>query len=305
VYQPYLYLSRDHAFAELTDKFTRKRLQTSGLTVVISLSLVLFMLGALGLIVINANKLSTHFRENLGFQIFLKDTATAAQTDALLIELSNSRFSKNVQLITKEKAAEKLKADLGEDFVAFLGSNPLLNSVEVRLNADYAHIDTLEAVEKTLMQKPFVKEVVYQKFLVQKLQKNTRALALFLAIFSFALLAIAIALINNTIRLSIYSQRFLIRTMYLVGATRAFISKPFIFRGFRQGVIAGILSGLFLTGFLLLGARFIPGLLQLQDENVLLVLYCGLILMGVIISAFSAFLAVMRYLHLKTSDLYF
>lgn len=289
----------------MSDKLTKKRLRTSGVTVIISLSLVLFMLGTLGLLIINANKLTTHFKENVGFQIYLKDTATAAQTDALIQELSNSNFTKSVILINKEQAAEKLKSDLGEDFVSFLGSNPLLNSLEVKLNAEYANTDTLQVIEKELLQKPFIKEVVYQKVMIDKLNRNTKAVAFFILIFSSALLIVAIALINNTIRLSIYSQRFLIRTMYLVGATRAFISKPFIFKGFRQGVIAGIIAGLMLAGFLMLSTRFIPDLLQLQDENVLLVLFIGIILVGVIISAFSAFLAVMRYLRLKTSDLYF
>jgi cell division transport system permease protein len=273
--------------------------------VVISLSLVLFMLGTLGLIVINANKLSTHFRENIGFQVYLKDTATSVQTDALIQELNSSPYTKNVNLITKEKAAEKLRADLGEDFVSFLGSNPLLNSIDVKLNADYVQTDTLLMIEKKIMQRPFVKEVVYQKLMISKLNKNTRAVAFFLVIFSVALLLVAVALINNTIRLSIYSQRFLIRTMYLVGATRAFISKPFIFKGLRQGVLAGIIAGFMLAGFLLLVTRFVPDLLELQDENVLLLLFSAVILVGVIISSFSAFLAVMRYLHLRTSDLYF
>ncbi len=262
------------------------------------------MLGALGLIVINANQLSTHFRENIGFQIYLKDTATSVQTDALLLELNSAAYTKNVTLVTKEKAAEQLKNDLGEDFVAFLGSNPLLNSVDVKLNADFVEADSLLIIEKQLMQKPFVKEVVYQKVMINKLNKNTRAIAFFLLIFSVALLIVAIALINNTIRLSIYSQRFLIRTMYLVGATRAFISKPFIFKGLRQGILAGIIAGFLLAGFLLIAVRFIPDLLHLQDENVLLLLFCGIILIGIIISSFSAFLAVMRYLHLRTSDLY-
>lgn len=289
----------------MSDKLTKKSLRTSGVTVIISLSLVLFMLGALGLLIINANKLSTHFKENVGFQIYLKDTATAAQTDLLIQELNTSEFTKSVNLINKEQAAEKLKADLGEDFVAFLGSNPLLNSLEVKLNANYANTDTLVGIEKTLLQKPYIKEVVYQKAMINKLNKNTKAVAFFILIFSGALLIVAIALINNTIRLSIYSQRFLIRTMYLVGATRSFISKPFIFKGFRQGVIAGVIAGIMLAGFLVLSTRFIPDLLQLQDENVLLILFIGIILVGVIISAFSAFLAVLRYLHLKTSDLYF
>ncbi len=263
------------------------------------------MLGALGLLIVNANKLTTHFKENVGFQIYLRDTASSAQTDLLIQELNKAPFTKSVNLINKEQAAEKLKADLGEDFVSFLGSNPLLNSLEVKLNADYANTDTLQIIEKNLLQKPFIKEVVYQKTMIDKLNKNTRALAFFMLIFSGALLIVAIALINNTIRLSIYSQRFLIRTMYLVGATRIFISKPFIFKGFRQGVIAGIIAGLMLAGFLMLSTRYIPDLLQLQDENVLLILFVGIVLVGIIISAFSAFLAVLRYLHLKTSDLYF
>lgn len=263
------------------------------------------MLGALGLLIINANKLSKHFKENVGFQVYLKDTATSAQTDALIQELTNAKFTKSVSLINKEQAAEKLKIDLGEDFVSFLGSNPLLNALDIKLEESYANTDTLQIIEKTLLQKPFVKEVVYQKDMINNLNKNTKAVAFFILIFSSALLIVAIALINNTIRLSIYSQRFLIRTMYLVGATRSFISKPFIFKGLRQGVIAGIIAGIMLAIFLVLSTKFIPDLLQLQDENVLMILFIGIIFIGVVISALSAFLAVLRYLRLKTSDLYF
>jgi len=289
----------------VSDILTKKRLRTSGVTVIISLALVLFMLGALGLLVINANKLAKHFKENVGFQIFLKDTASSAQIDALYQEISNSNYAKGVTLVNKEQAAQKLKVDLGEDFVSFLGSNPLLNSFDVKLNANYAVIDTLQIIEKELLQKTFVKEVVYQKDLINNINKNTKAIAFFILIFSGALLIVAIALINNTIRLSIYSQRFLIRTMYLVGATRLFISKPFIFKGLRQGIIAGLLSGLMLAGLLIISTRFVPDLLQLQDENLLLFLFSSVILLGVIISGFSAMLAVLRFLKLKTSDLYF
>ena len=289
----------------MSDNLTKKRLRTSGITVVISLSLVLFMLGALGLLVINANKLSKHFKENVGFQIYLKDTASSAQTDGLLQEISNSKYAKSVNLINKEQAAAKLKADLGEDFVSFLGSNPLLNSMEVKLNENYANTDTLQIIEKALLQKNYIKEVVYQKDMINNLNKNTRAIAFFILIFSGALLIVAIALINNTIRLSIYSQRFLIRTMYLVGATRSFISKPFIFKGVRQGIIAGVVASILLVGLLAISTRFIPDLLQLQDENLLVILFCAIILVGVIISAFSAMLSVLRFLRLKTSDLYF
>lgn len=264
------------------------------------------MLGALGLLVINARKLSTHFKENIGLQIYLKDTASSAQTDGLIQEISNSKYCKNVNLINKEQAAEKLKIDLGEDFVAFLGNNPLLNCIDVKLNADFANTDTLVKVEKNILQKhqSYVKEIVYQKDMINSLNKNTNAIAFFILIFSGALLVVAIALINNTIRLSIYSQRFLIRTMYLVGATRTFISKPFILKGVRQGIIAGIIAGALLGGFLMLSTRFIPDLLQLQDENILIILLCALILLGIIISAVSAMLSVLRYLSLKTKDMY-
>jgi cell division transport system permease protein len=289
----------------VSDNLTKKRLKSSGITVIISLSLVLFMLGALGLLVINANKLSRHFKENVGFQVFLKDTATTAQIDGFIQELNSSPFAKSVSLINKEQAAAQLKENLGEDFIGFLGSNPLLNAIDVKINADYAVTDTLQNIEKILLQKNYVKEVVYQKDMINSLNKNTRAIAFFILIFSAALLLVAIALINNTIRLSIYSQRFLIRTMYLVGATRAFISKPFVFKGIRQGIIAGIIAGFLLAGFLILSTRFIPDLLQLQDENILLLVFSGILVIGIVISGISALMAVMRYLRLKTSDLYF
>jgi cell division transport system permease protein len=281
-----------------------QRTGSAGFTVVISLSLVLFMLGTLGLVLINAAKLSVHFRQNLGFQIFLKDAANQAETDLLMQQLGQAPYTRNVTMVSKERAAEQLKDDLGEDFMVFLGHNPLLNSIEIKLNAPYAEGDSLELIEKSLMSKPIVKEVVYQKLLISRLNKNARTAAFFLLIFSAALLVVALTLMNNTIRLSIYSQRFLLRTMYLVGATAHFISKPFIVRGVKQGFTAGIISCIMLSGFIVVSARFIPELLQLQDENLLFLLFAGIILLGITISSFSAFMSVSRYLKLKTSDLY-
>jgi cell division transport system permease protein len=291
----------------VSDQLTRKRLFTSGITVIISLSLVLFMLGALGLLVINARQLITHYKEDVGFQVYLKDTATSAQTDALIQEISTSKYCKNVSMINKEQAAEKLKKDLGPDFLSIMDSNPLLNCIDVKLHEPFANTDTLDKVSKNMMQKhqSYIKEIVYPSDMIDKLNKNTNTIALFIIIFSGALFVIAIALISNTIRLSIYSQRFLIRTMYLVGATRIFISRPFILKGIRQGIIAGIISGAMLGGFMVLSEHFIPDLLELRDENVLLILLFAMIVVGVIISALSALFSVLRYLRLKTSDLYF
>lgn len=289
----------------MSDRTTSQKLKTSSVTVIISLALVLFMLGLLGLVVINAKKLSNHIKENVGFQIVLKDTTTHAELDILKQELSSSPFTKKVDFISKDEAAKKLQKDLGEDFISFLGYNPLLSSLDVKLNSDYAQIDSLASFEKTIMQNHFVKEVIYHKDMIKQVNDNAKVISIYILVFSGLLLVVAIALINNTIRLSIYAKRFLIRTMYLVGATQGFIRKPFIFKGIRQGIIAGILAGFLLAGFLIFSTRYIPDLLQLQDPNLLAVLFGGIVLLGILISGLSAALSVSRYLRLKTDDLYF
>ncbi|MCC6180282.1 MAG: cell division protein FtsX [Bacteroidia bacterium] len=288
----------------MSNNTTSQKLKTSSVTVVISLALVLFMLGLLGLVVINAKKLSNHIKENIGFQVILKDTTTNAELDVLKQEISTSSFAKEVNYISKDLAAKKLQEDLGEDFISFLGYNPLLSSLDVKLNSDYANIDSLAGFEKQLLQKHFVKEVIYHKDMIKQVNDNAKVISLYILIFSGLLLIVAIALINNTIRLSIYAKRFLIRTMYLVGATQGFIRMPFIFKGIRQGVVAGILAGFLLAGFLILSTKYIPDLLQLQDPNLLALLFGGIVLLGMLISGLSAALSVSRYLRLKTDDLY-
>lgn len=289
----------------MSNRTATQKLKTSSVTVVISLALVLFMLGLLGLVVINAKKLSNHIKENVGFQVVLKDTTTQAELDILKQEISSSAFTKEVAYISKDEAAKKLQKDLGEDFITFLGYNPLLSSLDVKLNSDYANIDSLASFEKQIMQKHFVKEVIYHKDMIKQVNDNAKVISIYILIFSGLLLIVAIALINNTIRLSIYAKRFLIRTMYLVGATQGFIRMPFILKGVRQGVIAGLLAGFLLAGFLVLSTNYIPDLLQLQDPNLLAVLFGGIVALGVLISGLSAALSVSRYLRLKTDDLYF
>ncbi|MBK6985772.1 MAG: cell division protein FtsX [Bacteroidetes bacterium] len=289
----------------MSNRTATQKLKTSSVTVVISLALVLFMLGLLGLVVINAKKLSNHIKENVGFQVVLKDTTTQAELDILKQEISSSAFTKEVAYISKDEAAKKLQKDLGEDFITFLGYNPLLSSLDVKLNSDYANIDSLAGFEKQIMQKHFVKEVIYHKDMIKQVNDNAKVISIYILIFSGLLLVVAIALINNTIRLSIYAKRFLIRTMYLVGATQGFIRMPFILKGVRQGVIAGLLAGFLLAGFLVLSTNYIPDLLQLQDPNLLAVLFGGIVALGVLISGLSAALSVSRYLRLKTDDLYF
>ncbi len=289
----------------MSNRSATPKLKTSSVTVVISLALVLFMLGLLGLVVINAKKLSNHIKENVGFQVVLKDTTTQAELDILKQEISSSAFTKQVDYISKDEAAKKLQKDLGEDFITFLGYNPLLSSLDVKLNSDYANIDSLAGFEKQIMQKHFVKEVIYHKDMIKQVNDNAKVISIYILIFSGLLLVVAIALINNTIRLSIYAKRFIIRTMYLVGATQGFIRMPFILKGIRQGIIAGLVAGFLLAGFLVLSTRYIPDLLQLQDPNLLALLFGGIVTLGILISGLSAALSVSRYLRLKTDDLYF
>lgn len=289
----------------MADKQTRRRVQSSSVTTVVSLSLVLFMLGLLGLIVLNTNKLSDYVKENIAFQIILSDKATDADIAKLLKTLDASEYAKKTEYTTKEDAAAKLKEDLGEDFISFLGFNPLLPSINVNLKAAYANTDSVAWIEKEILQNNKVKEVNYQPNLIKMVNENAKNLSLIILVFSVLLLVIALALINNTIRLAIYSQRFLIKTMQLVGATQGFIRKPFILKGMLNGVYGAIISIAMLIGLLYLAARQFPELVMIQDVEVLGLLFGLVLLAGTIIAGISTYLAVRKYLRIKADDLYY
>jgi len=263
------------------------------------------MLGLLGLIVLNTNKLSDYVKENIAFQIILSDKATDADIAKLLKTLDASEYAKKTEYTTKEDAAAKLKEDLGEDFISFLGFNPLLPSINVNLKAAYANTDSVAWIEKEILQNNKVKEVNYQPNLIKMVNENAKNLSLIILVFSVLLLVIALALINNTIRLAIYSQRFLIKTMQLVGATQGFIRKPFILKGMLNGVYGAIISIAMLIGLLYLAARQFPELVMIQDVEVLGLLFGLVLLAGTIIAGISTYLAVRKYLRIKADDLYY
>jgi cell division transport system permease protein len=273
--------------------------------VVVSLSLVLFMLALVGWILINAKKLSDYYKENIGFQVYLKETASNSDIEKLRKEMDAAVYVKNAEYKSKEMAAEEMKKETGDDFIAFLGYNPLPVSINVHLRSEYANADSLSWIEKEIMGNRNVREVVYQKVLVDNVNSNARKMGMIVLFFACLLIVIALALINNTIRLSIYSKRFLIRTMYLVGATQSFIRKPYIFQGVRNGVISGVLAMFILAGFIYIVTRYIPELLKTQDQDLLLLLALIILSLGVIISGLSSALAVRRYLRLKAEDLHF
>lgn len=286
------------------NRITRRQLTSSYITSVISIALVLFLLGLVGLLILNTRKLSDYVKENIGFAVILKDNIKEVDVIRLQKTLDATRYVKSTEYINKDKAAQELQQELGEDFIDFLGYNPLLASIEVKLYADFANPDSIMLIEKDLQEFPQVKEVIYQKSLVHLINENVRKISMIILLFSIMLFLIAIALINNTIRLSIYSNRFIIRTMQLVGATRPFIRRPFLFKSSIQGTIGAFLAIGMLTGFLYFLQNEFSEIMSLQDFEILAILFVIVILIGIFINWVSTFFAVNKYLNIKTDDLY-
>lgn len=263
------------------------------------------MLGLLGIIILNTRQLSNNVKENIGFQVILNDNVKEVDVAKMQKTLDASEYVKSTEFITKEEAAARLQKDLGEDFIDFLGFNPLLSSINVHLKAEYANADSLAWIEKDMLDTKLVKEVIYQKSLVSMINENVQKISLVILGFSSLLMVIALALINNTIRLSIYSKRFIIKTMQLVGATQGFIRRPFVLNGIKHGIYGAIIAILMLIGVLYFAQKQLPELAELQDQNMLATLFGLVIVLGIVISWISTSLAVRKYLRLKSDDLYF
>jgi cell division transport system permease protein len=288
------------------ESYSRRQLRSSYLTSVISIMLVLFMLGLLGLLVLHAQKLSDHIRENIGFEIIMKDDVKEADILRLQKMLDATAYVKSTAYITREEATKRLSRDLGEDFIQWLGDeeNPLLPSIDVRFRAAWANNDSLSRIENMLIANTEVKEVYYQKSLVHLINQNVRRIGFILFALSLLLLVIAIALINNTIRLSIYSKRFLIKSMQLVGATEGFIRRPFVFSAILQGFLGGLLAALSLTLVLYAAIQNIPELAQLQDLKMVGLLFASILLMGMLLTGLSTAISINKYLRAKTDKLF-
>ena len=287
------------------DKYARRRLTTSYLSTIVGITLVLYMLGLLGLIIMHAKKLSDYVKENIGFTVFLNDDVKEADIFQLQKSLDARSYVKATEYITKDKAAKDLQKDIGEDFVSFLGYNPLPSSLEVRFKANFANSDSLTGLQNELEKNKNVKEVSYQKSLVTMVNENLRKISMVILGFSVLLLLIAIALINNTIRLSVYSKRFLIRTMQLIGATEKFIQKPFLLKGIIQGLIGSVITIVLLVFTLYFAQKKIPELRELQDAALFIKLFIFVTILGLVISWVSTTLAVKKYLRINTDFLYY
>jgi len=286
------------------NKTLNRRILSSSTSVVISLSLVLFVVGLLGLVLINAQKLSDYVKENIGFTIMLKDGVNEIETLKFQKILDASDFAKSTSFTTKEQATADLKTDLGEDFVEFLGYSPLLASIDVKLNAKYGNTDSLQIITNELSENANVFEVYYQEDLIDKLNSNVNRLSFFLLIFCVLLFFIAFALINNTIRLSVYSKRFLIRTMRLVGATNSFIQKPFLSKGIYQGIYSSLFAIFMLIGAIQLVQGDTANMLNIDDLKIIGIVFLLILASGLVISIFSTFFAVRKFIKLNENELY-
>jgi cell division transport system permease protein len=290
--------------AELEKPRPVKRTKTIYLSTIFSISLVLLMLGLLAMILLHASKISDHMKENILLNVIVNDGIREHDVLELQKQINTNPYVKNTQYVSKEVAAQNLTKDLGEDFVDFLGYNPLLPSIDVYMKAEYANTTVISRLRDDLQKNTMVKEVVYQPSLVDIVNKNIRIVGIVILAFAAILTVIAIALINNSIRLAIYSQRFLIKSMQLVGATKDFIRKPFLNYGILHGLLAGIFAIILVLVFYFLAQREVPELLALQNWFEFGMIFIGLIAMGILISGLSTWFAVNKYLKLKIYNLY-
>ena len=284
---------------------SKTRLRSSYITLVVSVSLVLFLLGILGLVLINAKELSDYFRESLSFSVMLDDDAKEADIRMLQKDLDAKHYVKSTEYISKDEAAAKMKEELGEDFISFLGDNPLPPSIDVYLISTYTSPDSVARIENYILEYPFVKEVYYQESLLFLINENVRKISLFLLVISAFLFLIALTIINNTIRLAIYSRRFIIRTMQLVGATRSFIRRPFIIQSAFHGFLAALIAMTLLMGLLYLIEKEFFLMFTFESTKFLLLLGGAIIIIGIVINIVSTFFSVNRYLNISEDKLYY
>jgi cell division transport system permease protein len=291
--------------ATAEEKAHSRKILASNVTAVVSISLVLFMLGLLGLVMLYANALSSHVKENIGFTIYMKDDAKEADILQFQKFLDASDFVRSTKYVSKEEAAEYMKEALGEDFLGFMGYNPLKRSIDVRVKSEFADADGMINIQSELLKNEFIYEIDYPVDLIRVINRNVRKAGIVIMVFCGLLSIIAITLINNNIRLAVYSKRFLINSMKLVGATQDFIRKPFIIEGMVRGIIGAVVACVLLAVVIHLAHGQIPELFGLENTGIVGTLFLSVISLGLLISFLSTMFAVRKYLRLKVDELYY
>jgi cell division transport system permease protein len=287
------------------EKYQKRRLITSYFSVVISIALVLFLVGLLALLVLNTKKVADNFKEQIALTVYLKDTAKEVEIDQMQKSLALAEYTKTIVFVSKEEAAKSYSEEIGEDFMEFLGYNPLQNSIDVYFNADYVSETQIAEISRDLGDKEFVDEIVYDKPLIALLNDNIKRLSFWILVVSGLLTFIAVLLINSSIRLSVYAKRFTIKTMQMVGATKHFIRRPFILKSIKLGIIGSTISLIGMGVVLYYLNKSFPELNLISDEILLAAIFFGVLIMGILISWLSTFFATQRFLNLKTDELYY
>jgi len=287
------------------DKYQKRKLISSYFSVVISIALVLFLLGCLGLLVLNAKKVADHFKEQVVVTIYLNDSAKEVEVNQLEKSLAMAEYTKSTEYVSKEAAAESMKAETGEDFMDFVGYNPLQNSIDVHLKADFVTTETLESITEELASKKFIEEIRYDNDLVELMNDNVKKITFWVLIISAIFTLIAVLLINSSIRLAVYSKRFIIKTMQMVGATKSFIRRPFILKSVQLGIIGAIVALIGMAVVLYYLNQTFPELELAKNPVLLGCLFIGVFLLGIFITWISTFIATQRFLNLKTDQLYY
>ncbi|PIB33535.1 cell division protein FtsX [Gaetbulibacter sp. 5U11] len=286
------------------ERYQKRRLISSYFSVVLSIALVLFLLGILGLLVLNAKKVADLFKEQVTVTIYLKDNAKDVEVKQLEKSLALADYVKSTEYISKEQAAESMKAENGEDFMEFLGFNPLQNNIDVNLKADYVTSDKLEELAATALEKGFVEEVRYDKDLVTLMNSRVKKISFWVLLLSAIFTLIAVLLINSSIRLSVYAKRFTIKTMQMVGATKRFIRRPFVWKSIKLGILGAILALVGLGFIVYYVDQAFPELVLRQSPILIGGLFLVIFLLGILITWISTHFATQRFLNLKTDQLY-
>ncbi len=287
------------------EQYQKRKLVSSYFSVVLSIALVLFLLGSLGLLLLNTKKMADHFKEQITISVFLKENAKEIEISQLKQNLTMAEYTKTATYISKEKAAEKYSEEIGEDFVDFLGYNPLKNSIDVNLNADFVLPEKIKEIATDLAAKDYVQEVSYDKPLVGLLAENVKKIGFWILVASGIFTFIAVLLINSSIRLSIYSKRFIIKTMQMVGATKMFIRKPFIWTNIKLGMIGALIAIIAIIGVLFYVNSLFPSLEIFKDASIFIFLFLAVFGLGILISLLSTFFATQRFLNLRSDELYY
>ena len=286
------------------DKFQKRRLISSYFSVVLSVFLVLFLLGMLGLFIINSKRLSDNFKEDIVMTVFFKNEATDTVFKAFDAEMKAGKFAKDYKYISKDDAAKQHKDIIGEDFMKFLGTNPLYNSYDIHLKSQFVTNPGFANMETQIRKNPMVADVVYDKQLITLVNDNIKKITLWVLVISGVFTFISVLLINSSLRLSIYANRFIIKTMQLVGATKEFIRKPFVRRSVILGIIGSVLAIFAIIGVLFYINFNYPTIDIFKDLNLTIAVLAGVLVMGIIITWSSTHFATQRFLNLRTDDLY-